>query len=201
MKKPNNLVPYLSWTRVDLIERNPRGYLNSYLNGEKIKTRGMDFGSLVTDALERRDKDPDEVIQAVRALVPKYPQNNHKATTAIKIDGKTVQVVAYLDGWDPKKFRVGEYKTSLYPWSRSKAMEHGQMHLYPWIKWKETGRIPECELTWLETERDDDGEYYLTGNFLTHQFQLTTKDMLRMSGRLARAYKKIERTIEAELKV
>ena len=160
----------------------------------------MDFGSLVTDALEGRDKDPDEIIQAIRALVPKYPKNNHKATTATKIDGKMVEVVAYFDGWDQKNFKVGEYKTSLYPWSRKKAMEHGQMHLYSWMKWNETDRIPMSELTWLETERDDDGEYYLTGNFLTHQFQLTLVDMLRMSGRLARAYKKIEKTIINELK-
>lgn len=161
----------------------------------------MEFGTLVTKALERRvDAELNEILEAVRTLVPSYPKTSHEIEAYFMVGKKKVKYVGEMDGWDPKVPLVGEYKTSLYPWSRKKAKDHGQMKLYAWAHWKNKKVIPENELTWLETVCED-GEYALTGNFLTHRFKYTLKDMLETEARLIKAYKKAEKLLAKELSV
>jgi len=158
----------------------------------------MDFGTLVTDALEGRAETKDEIIQAVKTLVPSYKKGNVKFTAELKVGKEIVEVIGYMDGYE--KNLIGEYKTSLYPWSFDKAYKHGQMILYSWAHWKNKKVIPEVELTWMETTKDpDDGEYYLTGNFLTHRFKYSLKELLQFEARMIKGYKKIKKVTEKEL--
>ena len=168
---------YISWSQIDLVERDPEKYVQRYLRGEEdTETEYTAFG-IATHAKLAQGK-PETCI-----------------TCYISRKGQKVKLLGYLDGLEDG-IQI-ERKTSTKLWSAKKAREHGQMKLYALIGYKSTGIIPKQELRCYETANM--GEMVLTGEERIYPIQYTLTDMLEMEARVWKAHDKIIALVEEEL--
>lgn len=168
---------YLSWSQIDLVERDPHEYVQRYLYDKKQNdTVYTTFGTEVHTQLSEGKKD---VLITAEITRKKY----------------VLKLLGYLDGLEDG-VQI-ERKTSTKLWTEKKAKEHGQMKLYALIGYKNTGIIPKQELRCYETANI--GEMVLTGGERIYPIQYTLKDMLEMEARVWKAHDKIVALVEKEL--
>ncbi len=191
----------ITWTQIETVERSEREYIEHYVYGKKRPdTIYLELGRMVAETLERRGEQTNVAARAIRILVPHYPKTDVNIETTLTRGKEKLKIWGKLDGWNPRKNLQGEYKTGTYPWSKKRAQDHGQLKLYALIHYKNTGKIPDQELTWIETKFEN-GDLGITGNFLTHQVRQTLKDLLEMEARIWKAKKKIELLTKKELDI
>lgn len=168
---------YLSWSQIDLIERNPQKYIDRYLYGqEEPENKYMKFGTETHENLQEGRKET--------CIVCKITRNK-----------QTIKLLGYLD--DLNGDTQIEYKTATKLWSERKAKDHGQMKLYALIHYKNTGVIPNQELRCHETANI--GGMILTGEHRAYPIKYELKDMLEMEARVWKAHDKIIALVEKEL--
>lgn len=202
-KKTKSFLPrgYLSETQMSLVENNPKEYIQRYLYGKEQKeTAYLRLGKIVADVLEHK-RDGHVRAELMRDIIPSYPKNNVEIRTTLKQGKDEVELLGYLDAYDPKKGIQADYKTGTYPWSQKKAQDLPQLKTYALIHYKNHGKIPKQELIWLETKfnKENYNELELTGNFLVHTVQRTMKDILEAEARVWKAYKKIKKLVAEEI--
>lgn len=189
---------YLSWTQLNLWEKNPRQYERIYFMGEQPpKSMYMAFGSEVADDAENGTSERESV-KALNMLLPTYKTVEHKIDAEIKTQQGLLRVHGRLDTYEPIRFR--ERKTGTVGWTQAKVNRHGQIDFYYMLVYLSTGKLPtEAWLDYAETRVNDDGDLELTGNHESYDATRTMADVLRMIARCKKAALEIQAAYEAKL--
>lgn len=179
---PKLILPkgYLSYSQMSCWMNNRARYIKEYFeDGEKLKTRYLDFGSkfskMVEELGELMKLTPHRIL-AIEALALDYPmdENMRSVMMELDIDGTSeyqignsgrpddknpvckvrgiVPILAFLDKMRPDG-SIGEYKTGLRPWTMAMVQKHDQLPYYG-VGLKFSGKkLPEyADLHWIETK-------------------------------------------------
>lgn len=196
MKANNTTLPkgYLSWSQLDLVERDPEEYIRRYVLGEESEsTKYTDYGTKIHDLLAAGK------LENSNMDIPLLTLSNMFIECVLTRKKDTLRLIGYLDGADQGGIEQVEYKTATVRWGARKAREHGQMKLYSLITLKQRGVIPNQKLVWIGTQTDFDGGLCLTGKYFVHPIKYELHELLEFEGRIWRGYDKINRIIKEEM--
>jgi hypothetical protein len=145
---PPLLLPngYLSWSQIDLWQKNKNQYIERYFHrGRSLWTKELDFGRKIHKLIEDgMFKHRDLIIHDIAEYEIRVPIFN-------------VPILAKIDSFNSVVNAFVDYKTGKTPWTQSKVQKHDQLVLYATAIKHQKGIIPPfCHLIWLET-RDKEG--------------------------------------------
>lgn len=197
--KASLLLPrgYISWSQLDLIETNERGYCQKYFEGkERVSNISEEFGSEIGLIMEGQDTD-DPIAELLRATIVRYKHPEFEMHATMKSQGKDIPLFGKLDSYDGEpEHSIEEYKTGKIPWSQKKAEKHGQPLFYATMVYLREKVIPQkIGLTWAETEEywaETEYKIALTGKVERYPLTYTENDVLKMMGRIAKGAKRID---------
>lgn len=185
---------YLSWSQLDLLERDPGEYARHYiLNEPRFESEAMMFGGDFADAMETGTI-PERHDSAFRFLVEIGIPRLEIPECKIEATHKGINLLGKIDSASPDLSRFREYKTGRLEWTQSRVDKHGQLTFYALIIFIKTGKIPkECHLDWIRTEYDEQtGEIRAKGDFKTFKRRpFTLLEVLNMTKRIEKAYETI----------
>src|SRR5258708_387361 len=187
---------YLSFSALNLWERNPQRYKEIYFdNRDELRTTnaGMEYGKVVANALEKGVQTGDLLTDAGMLLLPKYDTADvaFEAEFCTK-EGKWIRVLAKPDSMDSKTKNFWEYKTGKIPWTQVKAQNHLQMHFYAMCAYFKYDVMPKkVGLVWIETEQGPEG-IRPTGHVEQFAVKVGKMSMINTMYRVVKAAKEIE---------
>lgn len=176
--------PYLSWSQLDLIERDPEAYREKYFYGRQDEeTDPQRFGKEFAEAMEDESREL-EIAEMCRIFLPRYKNREFK----IEVSSPVCPLHAKLDGYDEEN-GIGEHKTGTVPWTQKRADQHGQLTFYAYAHLLKYGRLPKrIRLHWIETKRDEEREIVPTGRIETFETTRSTIDFLKLHARIEKAW-------------
>lgn len=173
---------YLSWSQLDLWEKNKQKYIEQYFEGKKgFENKEMRFGKFFAECVEAQKSD-DPLVSHLIKILPK--RSHSEAELNVNIDEIPLKMV--FDSAD--KVGFDEYKTGKVPWTRERADSHGQLDFYALGFFKEFGFIPEIALHWLPTA-DSEAGICFTGE--VHSF-VVVKNLGHLNDMEARIRKAVQ---------
>ena len=178
---------YLSFSQLNLWERNPDQYYRQYILGEDGQdNKYLKLGRQMATALEFGfDAWHDKMIEMMLVFMPSYPKKEFKITA--KLDG--IKLLGVLDGFNPRKLIIGEYKTSKNNFTQKMVDTSTQITFYSLLVWLKYKKLPnKIFLHWARTIENSHGELGLTGDFQTFETKRTLKDIIMLSRRIKRAW-------------
>lgn len=189
--------PYLSWSQLDLFERDPQAYLDKYVRGVEFDSAAMKLGRKVHAAIEEDDDGGDALIAGILSQVPRY--DHHEFELLTKLDG--VPLFGVLDGFNRKPPVIGEVKTGK-KWTQAMADRSGQITFYATLVVMKTGKLPErIALHWAPTLTVEGfGPRLDGGRVRTFVTTRTMKDVYLMAPRISKAWAGIKRLYTQEVK-
>ncbi len=184
-------IPYLSWSRMSLYERDPKLYEKAYILGESFETEAMSLGKKVALARETRMTD-DKVVEHLKIFFPQYPKKEYEVWKDKRrkqyLEFEGIPIFGVLDGFDPKKLRIGEDKTGV-KWTQGMVDKLGQLTFQSILVLRKFGRLPtEIKLNWGRTEKDKRNRVRLTGDIKIFQATRTMTDIIRFYPRMREAW-------------
>ncbi len=196
MKKRYLSLPkeYISYSQLSQWQRDPTQYKAIYFDQRdelRSTNAGLEYGKAVADALEHGIQTDDLLTDAAMLLLPKYDITDQEFRVDMKVGKAWVTILAKPDSLDSKTKSFYEYKTGKQPWSKQKAQNHLQLHLYATAVYLKYRIIPNVKLIWIETEWVD-GTVIPTGRVEEFEVILTMKDILACMSLVGRVAKKIE---------
>ena len=174
---------YVSWSQLNLWERDPRMYQKVYFDNLGVYSEAMDFGKRVAVSIENGDNSGDPSIEFIKMLFPKCPQREREYKINAVFEG--IPLKGVMDRFSNKLTLVQEYKTGKTKWTQKMVDTHGQLTIYGMLVWKKYGYIPKFELIWAPTIATDDG-IVSAGNVVRFETERTKADFAKMYGRLKR---------------
>jgi hypothetical protein len=174
--------PYLSWSQLNVWLTNPGRYRREYFeNLDKLDTKYLRFGKGIAKMIEEgRHKE----------LLPDLP-TYQVPEFEIKTKVKDIQVLSYLDSYDPENNVFLEFKTGTQPWDQARVQKHDQLLFYATaLKWA-NGKMPAyCDLVWIETRvggmpsddfwHENDGLVNCTGKIKSFHREFDEREVERM---------------------
>ncbi len=211
-KKPKKvkgpLLPkgYLSWSQLDLWERDPEEYKARYFYGKPSPESGaMSFGKHISRVLEGKEKPGNHIEQSIKLLCKRCGSPEYEIKTVLKTAYGDVVLLGYLDDIDSKTFgEFVENKTGTTKWSSKKAENHGQLHFYYLLIILATGTRPQrSTLQHFETQLDAGAPFgrKLTGQIHTYEVSLFIGHEIEIRRRIENAVREISQAYEAVLKI
>ncbi|MEP7339243.1 MAG: hypothetical protein ABI977_16020 [Acidobacteriota bacterium] len=175
--------PYLSWSQINLFERSPDLYARKYLFAqEEQQSEAQRLGKKLASALELQQKTGDDALDSVVSIFPEYP--NREVKMEAVLDGVDVPLYGVLDGYDPLKLRIGEYKSGRL-WTQEMVNESGQLKMYSLLVWLNSRQLPsEIMLHWARTQYIEVKGVELTGEMQSFEAKFSLEDMLTFSARV-----------------
>jgi len=129
-KKSKTPRPYLSYTQMRIWEKSPELYRQIYILGNiQEETAAMRLGKELAEALELNRESDISLINYAKIFLPAYPKREFELKH--KING--IVMLGKLDGFDPKKRIIGEYKLGNTKWSQRMADKCDQLTFYETI--------------------------------------------------------------------
>ena len=196
---------YLSYSSMDLLERNPEKWKEVYLRGEKKRiNRGMAFGKKMADGLENDEDTGDMVLDLVISQLPKYELMDVAFTTEIKDKDGNIPLLAKPDTAKADYSAFNEYKTGQAPWTQHKVDTNVQITFYATCMYLKTKKIPtEIELdhaiTVKENPEDPNSRLVATGEIKKYYTHRKMSDIINMMLRMKKAWRLIQQICEEEL--
>ena len=180
--------PYLSWSQLNLWERDKELYRRTYIDGLKqFENVYLKTGKALADRLETGIKTDNKMIEYLALMLPKYP----KVEFEIRANFKGIPVLGRLDCYDPKKRIVGEIKTGKN-WSQGMVDKSGQLTFYAMLVWLKTKKLPsKIRLHWAKTKLDSDGDLQIVGDIKTFYTTRSISDIILMYGRVKKCWSEI----------
>ena len=180
---------YISWSAMNLLEKDEDGYIAKYFNGQPgFSNDAMDFGKVVAEALEN-EKSEDPFIRHIITFLPRFDTPELEISARYKKRKLLGRPDTILKSF--KAFR--EYKTGKTPWTQAKVDSHGQLVFYATIIFLLKKKIPEAYLDWIPTEYGEGG-LKLTGDIKTFKRRpITLTDISRMLKRIEKASERIDK--------
>ena len=196
--------PYLSYSQYSTFNSSPAQYIRTYIYKIRLKSKYLDFGSLIGEALEDREKIfQNPSVEMARELIPCPTEREKK----IEIDFEGIPVLGYLDGFWGGDIAIGrgetiidEYKTSKRKWTQAMVDKSEQITFYAIMVSREFHiriRDIKINLYWLETMEDIDGSVFLTGKVEKFETQRTTADGLSIYPKMKHAWDGIGELVTA----
>jgi len=175
--------PYLSWSQINLFERNPEMYARKYLWGhEERQSEAQLLGKKLASALELQQKTGDDALDSVVSIFPEYP--NREVKMEARLDGVEVPLYGVLDGYDPLRLRIGEYKSG-WLWTQDMVNESGQLKMYSLLVWLNSRQLPsEIMLHWARTQYIEGKGVELTGEMQSFEAKISLEDLRTFSARV-----------------
>jgi hypothetical protein len=204
---PEKMTPrgYISWSQLDLWERNPERYKETYIYGGKNKTNsGQDFGKKMADGLEREEATGDEVLDAVMSMLPKHEIMDKEFDVEFGSREGVIKIKAKPDSMKADGTAFIEYKTGQEMWTKQKVDAFGQITFYAAAIWLKTGKIPrEIELVHVKTQKTGkvapEAEIEATGEIFRYQTKRSMAEVLDMMRRVTKAWREIEEMTGKEI--
>lgn len=192
--------PYLSWSQLDLFEKDPEGYREIYIKGGvKPANAFMQLGKEVADSMETGEETGDPMKDLVISMIPKFEDKEVEIRATIKVGKNEIPLFGKMDSGkknDLSAFK--EVKTGV-KWTQRRADEHGQLTFYCTIIKEITKKIPEnIELVWAETVVEK-GRPRLTGRVVTFKTKRTLADIIKMKARIKKAWEGIQEMMSEEV--
>lgn len=194
--------PYLSWSQLDLFEKDPEGYREVYVRGGGNPPNVfMRLGKEIADSMETGEETGDPMKDLVISMIPKFEQKEVEIRATIKIGKTEIPLFGKMDsGKKDNLLAFKEVKTGV-KWTQRRADEHGQLTFYCTIIKEITKKIPDdIELVWAETEVIK-GQPRLTGRVEVFKTKRTSADILKMRARIKKAWEGIQEMMAEELEL
>lgn len=159
---------YISWSQVDLVERDPMEYIRSYIeHSVRYESPEMMFGKRFAEAMEQGECEEDPVVDfLVKHAVPKFELVEYEIKD---VAYKGIPLLGRMDSISPDLMRFRDTKTGKEPWTQGKVDSHGQFAYYALLIFLKTGKLPEeCWVDWVGT-KNEYGEIRATGRVQTLQ--------------------------------
>ena len=189
------LTDNFSYTQFSLWNSSPRTFWNRYgLGEEKFDSEEMEKGREFMSYVQHEiSYDADPKLPEVAELITRLGVFEAKLTLDVSEKFKFFKsIVSFLDTYDPVNYILGEYKTGRVPWTQEMVDENEQLLFYSAIHYLTEGVIPECFLEWIQTERDEYGNLYYTGNVYRFQTSFDDKQVEDMVKRIFVTISEIE---------
>ena len=186
---------YISYSQYTLFRSSPGQYKKIYIDGRKLHTKYLSFGSMIAEALESGEAQTKKIRKTLDSLPPVDEREKE-----IRADFSGIPLLGKLDGFTRKGPRVDEYKTGKIPWNQSKVDKFEQLTFYAiLVSLKYEIPIGDIKifLHWIETYEDTDGHIYMTGRVFPFETRRTTKDILNFYPKVKKAWIGIELLINS----
>lgn len=182
-------------------EMSPEKYLNQYIYGKKQPTtRNMAYGSLMADGLETGEATGDPLLDMMAARLPKFELMDIAFEADLKNGKQTIRILAKPDTYKADYTAFKEYKTSIRKWTQKMADESGQITFYATTIWLLKGFVPQdIELVNVQVKYEDGGRITPTGDLWRFPTKRTMVDIIKMTGRMKKAWAGITKLCEKEL--
>lgn len=195
------LKQYLSYSQYSTFLQSKETYIKRYIDGVKLNSPYLDFGKLIAEHLEDRNKESanEDISIARRILIE--PKEREKE---IRQDFYKIPLYGKLDGFDPDTKKITEYKTGIRPWKQSEVDKAEQITFYAILislEYKIPIETVPIELIWLETFRDIDDTIHLSGHHRTYHTKRTQKDIINIYPKIKKVWKGIEELINSIINV
>lgn len=176
---------HLSWSALELWEKDPREYMRVYFEGgERFTNAAMSYGSKFARAVETGDAGGDEILNFAALSVPKHAVPECRLYAEMKTTEGRLPLLGFADSacYNPADGLI-EYKTGATKWTQSRVDAHGQLTFYALIVYlRSQTLISDIKLVWLPTEKID-GRIELTGEIITFSTRRTLQDVMHMMNR------------------
>ncbi len=183
--------PY-SWSQHSSFLYNPNEWYERYILDQKAPaTKEMLFGTeiglkLASDA-------------SFLPQVPRYPIFEHPLRATLN----SIDLVGYMDTYDPQKNAFREYKTGKRPWTRERVDTHGQLTMYALLLYLSMKLHPKnlvIHLDWLPTKENGDFSISLIDPKAIQSFSTsrTLADILRFGTEIMETRKQMEEFIHTK---
>lgn len=135
--------PYLSYSAISSFLSYPADFRARYYeNKPMIVTPELAFGKRIGELLENNDESMKHVLRYDTA----------EQELKFEVDG--IPILGYIDTFDTKLNKIGEYKTGKTPWTQGRVDKHLQLDIYSLGVETIFGEVDdECVLVWLETQK------------------------------------------------
>lgn len=210
---------YLSFSQMILFEMSKEKFADKYFYGEKQRiSRNIAYGKRMADGLENSKATGDPMLDLIMAKIPKFKrmdevvQDKNGIEIYFEVDKKSYKIPVLKSGKEKipllakpdtanlnySKFK--EYKTSVRKWTQSMVDDSGQITFYATSIWLKTGKIPkDIELVDVEVAYQNGGHLAPTGNIYRFPTERTMIDIIKMTGRIKKAWSGIKELYEKEM--
>lgn len=204
MAKKHALLPRpLSWSGLDLWERNPEEYKDVYFKGyRKYENDAMRFGKHIANVLCGKEKPRNHTEQSIKLLAKGWGNQETEIKVKYKSPYGTIELIGYLDDRSNDFVEFLDTKTGTGKWTQKKAEKHGQLHYYYLLILLAKGtRARKAYIQHLDTVLDDKEKYgrKLTGHIYTHEVYLEIGHELEIRRRIDEAVRGISQAYTAYL--
>lgn len=190
---------YLSYSAMTCWMTNQLRFRREYFEqGDKLDTKYLRFGKGIAKMIEEGKHKtllPD-------LIVYEFPEFE------IQCNVKGVEILSFIDNYDPTNNVFREIKTGKHAWTQSKVQKHEQLLFYATALKHSVGKMPEyCDLDWLETKegavevedfwRSNEKEVNLTGKMVSFHREFDEREIERMEDLIVKVAEEIS---EAYLK-
>lgn len=188
-----------------LVEASVQSYKRVYMEGVPIGTnRGMALGKEIHTALEEGTQTGNIVHDLTLAQLPKYEINDKQFLIDVQVGKIKVPIRIQPDTMREDWSAFRDRKTGAGPWTQKIVDEDSQFVFYATGIHALKGIVPEIYVDWMPTKKvvgpDGIERPELTGEVITFKRRpITTKDILLMKVRMARAWELIGKIMEDEL--
>lgn len=192
--------PYLSWSQLDLVERDEEGYKSKYIFGEQQRTnRGQAYGKQLAQGLENGEFTGDPALDSVMDRIPAFEEREYRVEAEMPNGKEKIPLLIVLDTAKKDLSAFKEYKTSQSGWTKKQADDSGQISFYATAIWLKTGKIPkDIELVGIETKSQPGGNIEATGRVYTIKTGRNYSDVVKMMVRMKQGWAKIKRITAKE---
>jgi len=176
----------LSWSQLNLWEKDPNMYYQVYFEGlDQFRTKYLELGKRMADTLENGfDCERDPLFEMLAVFLPSYPRREFDIDAVLE----GIPLKGKLDGFNPQTLTIGEYKTGKC-WTQSMVNSTGQLTFYALLVWLKYKKLPkEIYLHWARTDEDMEGNLKLTGDIKTFKTERSLKDLILFSKRIKSAW-------------
>ena len=211
--------PYLSFSQMTTFEMDPEEYIRQYIGKERRRpTKNMRYGSRMATGLEKGEASGDIILDMMMAKIPKFEimdkpvmsqkglsvlferDNVHVVVPTLADSKEIIPLLAIPDTMRADYSAFKEYKTSVRRWTQKMADESGQITFYATAMWLVTSKIPgDIELVNVPVMYGQNGALEPTGEIVRRPTKRTMVDVVRMTGRIRKAWKGISELCEKEL--
>ena len=200
--------PYLSYSSMVLLEKNPKQWIRQYLYDETFRPNsGMVFGKKMADGLENDEDTGDIALDLMMTKIPKFEIMDKEFTADLKTGRRLTsgkpEIIKILCKPDTRKgdhSAFKEYKTAQKRWTKKQVDESDQITFYATGMFLITSKIPgDIELVEIPTKRALDGKIECTGEIYRHHTVRSMGQILQMMVRMKRAWSTINKICEEEL--
>lgn len=186
---------YISYSQIQLWKADPERYKKIYFDARdefRTTNKGMEYGKIVADALEKGYETGDLLTDTAMSLLPKYDVADKEIVADLKTKHGWISILGRPDSMDSKTKSFFEFKTGKTKWTAAKAQAHPQMAFYGMLIWLAYKVVPEeSALVWIETEMTSEG-IKPTGRIERFPVKITMKDILNTMAEISRIAQEIE---------